>query len=64
MTAASLSTRPPFPSGASAALVAGIPLMWLVRRFASPRWRERAPALLYAAWLAGFIWLYRPILPV
>ncbi len=24
------------------------------------RWRERSPALLYAAWLAGFIWLYRP----
>ena len=24
------------------------------------RWRERPPALLYAAWLAGFIWLYRP----
>lgn len=50
-------------SGVSAALAAGIPLLWLVRRFASPRWREHAPALLYAAWLAGFIWLYRPILP-
>ena len=50
-------------SGVSAALAAGVPLMWLLRHFASPRWREHAPALLYAAWLTGFIWLYRPLLP-
>ena len=51
-------------SGVSVALAAGVPLLWLVRQFAPPRWREHAPALLYMAWLAGFIWLYRPPLPL